>query len=159
MTTFPTNTNICPVFTIFDSLKLPKPPIRNTEMLKLVGKAVYVLVLLTVFVYLVGYDSVKKYLEEETFFSEKKIFSDLSKPPAVSLMVQNLNGHGGWKPDISSSSPDENIDEDVYIPVFCNTSEEYSKVVDCIDNNMYPLGETILEINNGNKWGNSQNLR
>ena len=45
-------------------------------MLNLLGKAVYVLVLLILFVYLVGYDSVNKYLDEETFFSEKKIISD-----------------------------------------------------------------------------------
>ena len=157
MRTFPTNTNIYPVFTIFDSVKLTKPPIKNTEMLQLVGKAVYILVLLIVFLYLVGYDSVNKYLEEETFFSEKKIISDPSKPPGVTVIVQNLNGHGGWKPNISYS--DENIYDQLYIRVFCNTSEEYSKVVDCIDHNMYSLGETFLSINNGNKWVNRQNLR
>ena len=157
MRTFPTNTNIYPELTIFDSVKLTKPPIENTEMLQLVGKAVYVLVLLIVFVYLVGYDSVNKYLEEETFFSEKKIISDPSKPPGVTVIVQNLNGHGGWKPNISSS--DENIYDQLYIRVFCNTSEEYSKVVDCVDHNMFSPGETFLSINNGNKWVNRQNLR
>ena len=125
-------------------------------MLNLVGKAVYVLVLLIVFVYLVGYDSVNKYLEEETFFSEKKIISDISKPPGVTVMVQNLNGHGGWKPDASS---DASRSGHVFIPLYCNTSEEYSKVVDCVDNHTYSLRETVLSINNGNKFENRQNLR
>ena len=127
-------------------------------MLNLVGKAVYVLVLLIVFVYFVGYDSVNKYLEEETFFSEKKIIADLSKPPGLTLMVQNLNGHGGWKPEISSSS-DENAYEHVFIPLFCNISEEYSKVVDCVDDKMFSLSETVLSIKNGNKLDRRQDLR
>ena len=125
-------------------------------MLNLLGKAVYVLVLLILFVYLVGYDSVNKYLDEETFFSEKKIISDISKPPGVTVTVQNLNGHGGWKPHISSN---ENENEHVFIHMYCNTSDEYSKVVDCVDNHTYPLRETILSIDNGNKFENRQNLR
>ena len=125
-------------------------------MFKLVGKAVYVLVLLILFVYLVGYDSVSKYLEEETFFSEKKIISDISKPPAVTVTVQNLKGHGGWKPDMSS---EEESSDHIFIPLYCNTSEEYSKVVDCVDNHTYSLRETVLSINNGNKFENRQNLR
>ena len=125
-------------------------------MWKLVSKAVYVLVLLIVFVYLVVYDSVKKYLEEETFFSEKKIVSDLSKPPAVTVMVQNLNGHGGWK---KNSSSEEKSSDHLSISVFCNISEQYHKVVDCIDRETYSLEETILSIKNGDKFGVRPNLR
>ena len=127
--------------------------------LALVGKALYILVLLVVFVYLVGYDSVHKYLEEETFFSEKKFMSDLGKPPGLTLVVQNLNGHGGWKPDVASDSEWNDVYEHVFIPGFCNTSEDYSKVVACIDNNMFSLGETVLFINNGQKFENRPNLR
>ena len=127
--------------------------------LALVGKALYILVLLVVFVYLVGYDSLHKYLEEETFFSEKKVMSDLGKPPGLTLVVQNLNGHGGWKPDVASDSEWNDVYEHVFIPGFCNTSEDYSKVVDCIDNNMFSLGETVLFINNGQKFENRPNLR
>ena len=125
-------------------------------MWKLVSQAVYVLVLLIVFVYLVGYDSVNKYLEEETFFSEKKIVSDLSKPPAVTVMVQNLNGHGGWK---KNSSSEEQSSDHLFISVFCNTSEQYHKLVDCIDRETYSLEETILSIKNGDKFGVRPNLR
>ena len=121
-----------------------------------VGKAVYVLVLLILFVYLVGYDSVIKYLEEETFFSEKKTLSDLSKPPAVTVMVQNLNGHGGWK---RNSSSEEGSSDHVFIPMFCNTSQEYSELVDCLNRETFSLEETILSMKNGDKFGVRPNLR
>lgn len=114
-------------------------------MFKLVGKTVYVILLLVMFVYLVGYDSVRKYLDEETFFSEKKVANDASKPPAVSVMVHNVEGLGGWKPRTQDSEYFR------FIEKFCNGYEDFSTVIQCIENKTYSAKEAFLSIKNGKK--------
>ena len=131
-----------------------KERVSSERMLKVWWKGVYIFLLLSVFFYLFAWDSVQKFWDEETFYTERKIPYDESQPPAVSVMVHNLKGTGGWKPDKQQDG--EYLR---YFGKFCNLSEEYWKVVQCIENQTYSVEDTFLALNNGKKSEARQEIR
>ena len=75
--------------------------VSSDRMLKVWWKGVYIFLLLSVFFYLFAWDSVQKFWDEETFYTERKVPYDESQPPAVSVMVHYLKD---WRLETSKTT-------------------------------------------------------
>ena len=76
-----------------------------------------------------------------TFFSEEKWLFDKSKPPAISVYINNP-GIGGWKKRADNHSWELS-------KAICDETDNFTYLIDCIENNSYKRGELFQKITNG----------
>ena len=115
-------------------------------------RTIFTIILLALFIRYFGWPAIEKYRQKVTFFSEEKWLYDKSKPPAISVYINNA-GIGGWKKGANDPYDFATLKD------FCNETENFTYITDCIDNNSYNRAELFQKINNG-KFGNEMfNIR
>ena len=104
-------------------------------------KTIFTIILLGLFIRYFGWPAIEKYRQKVTFFSEEKILFDKSKPPAISVYINNA-GIGGWKKRTNNSIRELS-------KAFCSETANFTYFIDCIDNKSYKLEELFRHIRNG----------
>ena len=112
-------------------------------MLLAACKLIFIVSLAAFFLRFFGYPSYVKYLKNQTFISEETVNFDLLKPPALTFMASRSKLFKGWK---------QNVDEDwVNLSQICNTTEDYEKVVKCMNDKTLKLSDFVKEAKSGDE--------
>ena len=114
-------------------------------MINIVWRTVFTIILLGLFIWYFGWPAIDKYRQKVTFFSEEKWLYDKSQPPAISVYINNA-GIGGWKKGANDPYTFATLKD------FCNETDNFSYITDCIDNKSYKRREIFQKIENG-KFG------
>ena len=110
-------------------------------MLKILLRTMFTIILLCLFIRNFGLPAIDKYRQKVTFFSEEKWLFDKSKPPAISVYINNP-GIGGWKKRTDNHSWELS-------KAICDETDNFTYFIDCIENNSYKRGELFQKITNG----------
>ena len=119
-------------------------------MIKIILKTIFTIILLGLFIWYFGWPAVDKYRQKVTFFSEEKVV--VSKPPAISVYINNA-GIGGWKKGANDPY------EFATLKDFCNETDNFTSITDCIDNKSYKREELFEKIKNGKFGINMSHIR
>ena len=121
-------------------------------MIKSILKTLFTTILLGLFIRFFGWPAIEKYRQRVTFFSDEKWFYDKSKPPAISVYINNA-GIGGWK------KGDNDPYEFMTLKDICNETDNFTYITDCIDNKSYKREELFEKVQNGIFGINMYNIR
>ena len=121
-------------------------------MTKIILKTIFTIILLGLFIRYFGWPAIEKYRQKVTFFSEEKWLFDKSKPPAISVYINNV-GIGGWKKGANDPY------EFATLKDFCNETANFTDITDCVDNKSYKRGELFQKIQNGKFGIKMDNIR
>ena len=109
-------------------------------MLLLTGKAVFISILAGIFLGYFVYPSYVKYQKHDTVFTDSRVNFDPQKPVGITIFAWQKTLLNGWKNNENVVMSLKNL---------CNESNDYKRVVQCINNRTYTHNDIIEKYTKG----------